>query len=115
MMMKKTEPSACERDPVVEVRIESSVKDPLSQTVTIQLAGHVAACCVNPDTAYVEFQGEGSHVRAAFEMREARQGHQFVATLKVPRFGVYSYRIVAQILNRSMNREGTYVVPANTP
>lgn len=97
-----------ETDPVREVRIEPSARNPLALTVTIELADHVAACCVNADTAFVEFQGDGHHIRLAFEFMEGRPGHQFVANLTVPAAGLYTYRLMAKILDRTLTREGTY-------
>ena len=104
----------CESDPVQEVRIQPSVDNPLTLTVTIELAGHVAACCVNADTAFVEFHGDGLHIRSFFEFMEGRPGHQFVANLTVPTPGHYTYRIMAKILGRTLTREGTYQAALNS-
>ena len=108
--MEKCDSSPCDRDPVREVTIVPSTKDPLSLTVTIHLADHVASCCVNADEAFVEFHGGGHHVRSAFEFREGRPGHLFVAALTVPAPGLYSYRIFAKILGHPLSREGTFDV-----
>jgi hypothetical protein len=110
-IMKPLDLSGCDREPIREVRVVPSPLNPLSLTVTIELADHVASCCVNADNAFVEFQGEGGHVRAGFEFRESRPGHQFVASLTLPAPGRYSYRIVANVLGRSLNREGTFESP----
>ena len=112
MEQKNCNTSKNSGDPVKKVRITPSDKDPLALTVAIELAEHVAACCVNADNAFVEFQGEGGHVRSGFEFREARPGHLFVATLSVPAPGHYSYRIVANVLGYPLNREGTHEVRA---
>lgn len=102
----------CDRDPIHQVLIMSSEQNPLELTITIELADHVASCCVNADEAFVEFQGPGGHLMAGFEFREARPGHLFVATLAVPAPGPYTYRIVASVLGHPLNREGTYEVLA---
>jgi hypothetical protein len=105
--------SGCDRDPIHEVRIEPSAQNPLSLTVTIELAPHVASCCVNADEAFVEFQGNGHHAKSGFEFRESRPGHLFVAQLSVPAPGLYTYHIVASVLGHPLNREGTYEVPVS--
>jgi hypothetical protein len=112
--MNTCETTADSKDPVRNVRILPSDTSPLSLTVTIELAEHVAACCVNADNAFVEFQGKAGHARSAFEFRESRPGHLFVATLSVPAPGAYSYRIVANVLGRLLNREGTFDVPLSS-
>lgn len=108
--MTSCKPSGCDRDPVREIRIVPSTGNQLSLTVTIELADHVASCCVNADEAFVEFYGGGHHAQSAFEFKEGRPGHRFVATVNVPSSGLYSYRIVAKILGRTLCREGTYEV-----
>jgi len=108
--MDPCDPSGCDRDPVHEVRITPSDRNPLALTVTIELAHHVASCCVNAEEAFVEFYGGGHHVQSAFEFKEGRPGHLFVATAVVPAHGLYSYRISAKILGRPLNREGTYAI-----
>ena len=105
------EPSGCDRDPIRGIRIGASAQKPLSLTVTIDLAEHVAACCVNADNAFVEFQGPAGRVRSGFEFRESRPGHHFTAAVTLPGFGAYSYRIVASVLGHPLNREGSFEVP----
>ena len=50
--MGSCDSSPLDRDPVREVPIVPSGQDPLSLTVTIDLAEHVAACCVNFDVSF---------------------------------------------------------------
>ena len=108
--LKPSDLSGCDRDPIQDVRIGPSGQNPLSLTVTIQLANHVASCCVNADEAFVEFYGGGHRVRSAFEFREGRPGHLFVAAVSLPAGGLYAYRIFAKVLGHPLNREGTYDV-----
>lgn len=93
---------------MIDVRLESSPTDPLDVRVVIQLARHVASCCINPDQAFVEFQSESGHVKSFFELQESRPGHLFVAKLRLPARGSYVYRVVAKIIGRSLQREGLY-------
>jgi hypothetical protein len=77
--------------------------------VTIELAEHVAQCCINPEAAFVEFIGGGGHVKANFHLRDHRPGYLMEASVKLPAPGTYSYRITAKILDRTLMREGTYL------
>ena len=108
--MRNGAPLGADRDPVLEVRIVPSAGNPLSLTVSIELADHVASCCVSADEAFVEFYGGGHHLQSVFGFKEGRPGHRFVTTLTVPSRGLYSYRIIAKVLGRFVNREGTYDV-----
>jgi len=110
MYLNPCDLSGFDRDPVRDIRIVTSANNPLSLTVTIELVEHVTSCCVNADEAFVEFHGGGHHVHEPFEFKEGRPGHLFVATLKVPARGHYSYRIFANILGHALNREGTFDV-----
>ena len=96
-------------DPVKDIRCTPSASDALQLTVTIELAEHVAQCCVNPEAAFVEFIGEGGHVKANFRLRDHRPGYLMEASVKLPAPGTYSYRIVAKILDRTLLREGIYL------
>jgi len=77
-------------------------------TVTIELAEHVAQCCVNPEAAFVEFIGEGHHVKTNFHLRDHRPGYLMEASVQLPAPGNYSYRIAAKILDRTLTQEGTW-------
>lgn len=102
--------SRCElsdRPPIRDVRIQPTPDNLLSLTVTIELVHHVAACCVNAANSFVEFQGQGNHVRADFQFQESKPGHLFIASVNLPQRGTYTYRIVANVLGHSVNREGT--------
>jgi hypothetical protein len=96
-------------DPVKDVRCTPSAVDSLLVTVTIELAEHVAQCCVNPEAAFVEFIGEGHHVKTNFHLCDHRPGYLMEATVNLPAPGSYSYRIAAKILDRTLMREGTYI------
>ena len=76
-------------------------------TVTIELAEHVAQCCVNPEAAFVEFVGDGGHIKANFLLRDHRPGYLMEASVKLPAPGTYAYRVVAKTLDRTLLREGT--------
>ncbi len=84
--------------------------DRLSVMVMVELAEHVPSCCLNLESAFVEFHGSGHHVQASFALRESRPAHQLEATVRLPEPGLYSYRVVAKILQRSLTREGSYEV-----
>jgi hypothetical protein len=98
---------ACERDPIKDVRLEPAA-DPLRLVVTIELAEHVASCCVNADTAFVEMTNCATVLHEPFSFQEGRPGHRFVAHLTLPETGSYAYRIMAKVLTRTFYREGTY-------
>ena len=97
-------------DPVKDVRCNPSAADALQLTVTIELAEHVAQCCVNPEAAFVEFIGEGKHLKSHFHLRDHRPGYLMEASVKLPAPGPYTYRVVAKILERTLMREGAYIV-----
>jgi len=96
-------------NPVREVRCTPSPTNPLFLTVTIELAEHVAQCCINPEAAFVEFIGEGERLKANFQLRDHRPGYLMEASVKLPAPGTYAYRVVAKILDRTLMREGTYL------
>ena len=96
-------------DPIRNVRCVPSASDALQLTVTIELAEHVAQCCINPEAAFVEFIGGGLRLKANFRLRDHRPGYLMEAAVKLPAHGTYSYRLAAKILDRTLLREGTYI------
>lgn len=96
--------------PVLAIHCQSDPKDPFDVTVTIDLAEHVAACCINPEAAVVAFHKASINLQTHFVLKDHRPGYQMVAQLRVPEPGVYTYRVVAKILGHSLIREGTYEV-----
>ena len=97
------------KDPIQDVRCSASSDNPLLLTVTIELAEHVAQCCINPDAAFVEFFGDGTRLVSHFSLRDHRPGYLMEATVTLPSLGIYSYRVVSKILERTLIREGTYI------
>ena len=95
-------------DPIQAVEFVPSSSDPLGVMIRIELAEHVAACCVNTDGAWVEFHKEGHTVRSEFVFCESRPGHRMEATVTLPVPGVYSYHLIAKVLGRSLIKEGTF-------
>ena len=81
---------------------------PLDVIVRIDLAEHVAACCVSTDGAWVEFHKDGMTVRGEFIFRESRPAHRMEATVPLPEPGVYSYRLVAKVMVRALIKEGLF-------
>jgi len=78
-------------------------------TVTIELAEHVAQCCINMETAFVESAGKAYTKKAGLLLRDHRPGYLMEASVKLSAPGAYSYRIAAKILDRTLMREGTYI------
>jgi hypothetical protein len=101
-------PSNHSVEPIRSVRFLPSANDPLLVTVVINLADHIASCCITPETTFVEFLGEKGRTRSGFVLKEHRPGHQMIATLGLPASGVYRYRNVAKILAQPFFREGIY-------
>lgn len=102
-------PTSCQlKNPIREIKIVASSDNAQKITVTIFLTEHVAACCVQADLSFVEFQGHGHFLRELFEFKEGRPGHYLQATLSLPVAGAYTYRIVTRIMGHSMSQEGTY-------
>ena len=96
-------------DPIRDVRCVASPADPLLLIVTIELAEHVAQCCINPEGAFIELIGNGQHLKAHFSLRDHRPGYLMETAVKLPALGTYSYRVVSRILERTLTREGTYI------
>jgi hypothetical protein len=97
-------------DPVRAVEFVPSSSNPLCVLIRIELAEHVAACCVNTDGAWVEFHKEEHTVRAEFVFRESRPGHLMEATVTLPAPGVYFYRLVAKVMGRPLIKEGNFAL-----
>lgn len=101
-------PKSVVENPVREIRFTPSSSDALLLTVTIELAEHVAQCCVNPEAAFVELISKDQRLKAHFQLRDHRPGYLMEASIRLPTSGAYSYRVVAKILDQALTREGIY-------